>query len=49
VTIDGDPGVSHDNDQWLTVSGTLAERDGEFVLVPESIEEVDEPKNPYIS
>ena len=48
VTIDGD-GQTYDDDQWLTVTGTLAEGDGEFVVVPESIEEVDEPKNPYLS
>jgi uncharacterized repeat protein (TIGR03943 family) len=49
VTVDGDPGETFDNDQWLTVTGVLAEVDGEFVVVPESIEEVDEPKNPYLS
>ncbi|MGH2808699.1 MAG: TIGR03943 family putative permease subunit [Actinomycetota bacterium] len=49
VTIEGEAGQSFEDDQWLTVTGTLAERDGEFVVVPEEIEEVDEPKNPYLS
>jgi uncharacterized repeat protein (TIGR03943 family) len=44
-----DAPASYEDDQWLTVTGTLAERAGEFVVVPESIEEVDEPKNPYES
>jgi putative membrane protein len=35
-------------DTWLEVSGTLSRRGDVFVLVPESIAEVEEPKNPYL-
>ena len=49
VTIVDSSGASYEDDQWLTVSGSLAEVEGEFVLVAESIEEVEEPKNPYES
>ena len=37
-----------ESDQWLTVAGTLAERDGEFVVVPEEATPIEEPENPYL-
>jgi uncharacterized repeat protein (TIGR03943 family) len=36
------------NDVWLSVQGTLEYRDGRFVVVAESIEQVHEPEDPYI-
>ena len=36
------------DDVWLTVHGTLADRDGTFVLVAVSIEEIPEPRDPYL-
>ena len=36
------------DDAWLTVQGVLEERDGTFVVVARSIEEVPEPQDPYI-
>jgi len=35
-------------DAWLNVRGILEERDGAFVVVARSIDEVPEPKDPYI-
>ena len=36
-----------EDDTWLTISGTLEETDDGFVLVPEELTEVEEPKDPY--
>ena len=35
-------------DQWLTVTGVLEERDGTLVVVARSIQEIDEPRDPYL-
>lgn len=36
------------DDTWLTVSGSLANRGGEFVLQGDGMIETKEPKDPYI-
>lgn len=36
------------DDVWLTVRGTLADKDGTFVLVADTIEEIPEPRDPYL-
>ena len=48
VTIDAAELPDYETDQWLTVAGTLAERDGEFIVVPEETRPIEEPKNPYL-
>ncbi len=48
VTVDGSGLSDYAADQWLTVGGVLENRAGEFVVVPEEVTEVEEPKNPYI-
>ncbi|MBA2312637.1 MAG: TIGR03943 family protein [Actinobacteria bacterium] len=47
VTVDPE-GEDYPDDSWLTVSGSLMNEGGEFVLQPERITETTEPKNPYI-
>jgi uncharacterized membrane protein YcgQ (UPF0703/DUF1980 family) len=46
VPVDGSR--DYPNDLWLSLTGTLEEREGKFVVVAESIEEVPEPDDPYI-
>lgn len=46
VQVDADR--DYPNDTWLRVEGFLEERDGTFVVVADSIEEVPEPGDPYI-
>ena len=48
VTVDATELPDFDEDQWVTVAGKLAEKGGEFVLVPEEATPVEEPKNPYL-
>jgi uncharacterized repeat protein (TIGR03943 family) len=38
----------YSDDEWITVQGTLEERDDGFVVVAESVEEIPEPKDPYL-
>ena len=46
VEVDADR--DYQKDAWLTVTGVLEERDGVFVVVARTIEEVSEPNDPYI-
>jgi uncharacterized repeat protein (TIGR03943 family) len=41
-------GEDFSDDTWLTVSGSLVNEGGEFVLQAERISVTEEPKNPYI-
>jgi uncharacterized repeat protein (TIGR03943 family) len=41
-------GENYPDDTWLTVSGSLVNEGGEFVLQAERITETKEPENPYI-
>jgi uncharacterized repeat protein (TIGR03943 family) len=43
-----DAGRDYPEDAWLTVRGTLAEQDGRYVVVAETVEEIPEPKDPYL-
>ena len=43
-----DASRDYPNDKWLSLTGTLEEREGTFVVVADSIEEVPEPDDPYI-
>lgn len=47
VTVDSG-GKDYRDDTWLTVSGSLVDEGGEFVLQSERMTETEEPKNPYI-
>ena len=47
-TVEVDADRAYPNDVWLTLRGVLEQRDGAFVVVARSIEEVPEPKDPYI-
>jgi uncharacterized repeat protein (TIGR03943 family) len=46
VEIDSDR--DYPSDVWLTVDGVLEDRDGTFVIVARSIEEIPEPEDPYL-
>jgi uncharacterized repeat protein (TIGR03943 family) len=48
VTVDAPTPEDYPEDTWLAVSGSLVWQNGELVLLAEDIEEVEEPKNPYI-
>lgn len=43
-----DSGDNRPDDTWLRVKGTLRESDGDFMIEPASIVEVQSPKNPYL-
>lgn len=45
-----DPGALGDRptDSWLRVTGELVYRDGGYVLIASDLEEIEEPKDPYI-
>ena len=43
-----DAGRAYPADQWLTVRGSLEERDGTLVVVARSVEEIPEPQDPYL-
>ncbi|MEO8322672.1 MAG: TIGR03943 family protein [Actinomycetota bacterium] len=38
----------YDDDTWLRVSGRLGRAGDEYVLIPDVIEPIDEPKDPYL-
>ena len=46
ITVDSSD--TYEEDQWLTVTGRLAERDGVFVVEALTIEEISEPDDPYL-
>ena len=46
VPVDADR--DYPSDAWLSIEGVLESRDGTFVVVARSIEEVSEPDDPYI-
>ena len=48
VTIAPKESAGYQDDQWLTINGELEDRDGDYVLVPDTIAKVDEPKDPYL-
>jgi len=49
VTVDpAATAAGYEQDTWLTVTGTLVDVDGEWVVKASAIKEVDEPENPYI-
>jgi uncharacterized membrane protein YcgQ (UPF0703/DUF1980 family) len=45
-----DPGAPREvsEDTWFEVNGELEEREGRLVVVAESLERVQEPKDPYL-
>ena len=47
VPLVADP-ASRDDDVWLEVSGHLAQREGVYVLEPDSVTVVDAPADPYL-
>jgi uncharacterized repeat protein (TIGR03943 family) len=48
VTVAPKEAGEYSDDQWLTVDGHLEDRGGAYVLVPDTITKVEEPKDPYI-
>ena len=47
-SVEVDAERDYEKDVWVTVTGVLEERDGTFVVVARTIEEVPEPRDPYI-
>lgn len=48
VTVDSRDVTDYPDDTWLTISGFLVDVSGEFVLSPERLSKIEEPRNPYI-
>jgi uncharacterized repeat protein (TIGR03943 family) len=41
--------VTYDRDTWLSIDGYVEQRGSDFVVVAESVREIDEPSNPYLN